>query len=65
MASTKAQKLEVAQKMLEYLNTGDDAICNEVMASDFETVIPGTGGKPFKANPGPEGIEGSTSSGDT
>src|SRR2546423_2825942 len=58
--NTREEKVALFKRLNEFLDTNDQAICEEVFAQDHRMIIPGTGGKESKEFPVPPGIEGST-----
>lgn len=58
--NTREEKVALFKRLNEFLNTNDQAICEEVFAQDHRMIIPGTGGKESKEVPVPSGIEGTT-----
>jgi hypothetical protein len=58
--STKAEKFAFAPKMIKCLDSGDESLIEETFAQDFKMLVPGTGGRPSKDFPLPDGIAGSS-----
>jgi len=57
-SNTKEEKVALFKRLNEFLDTNDQAICEEVFAQDHRMIIPSTGGKESKEFPVPPGIEG-------
>ena len=58
--NTREEKVALFKRLNEFLDTNDQAICEEVFAQDHRMIIPGTGGKESKEFPVPPGIKGTT-----
>lgn len=46
------------KRLNEYLNSGDEALGDELFADDFKMIVPGTGGRDAPGMPIPPGKEG-------